>query len=297
MAKDPRCLWFLRAGRTEALGLPLADRRQRRARPTAHPGLATPDPAARHRPQPGRCSRVRLRHPADRPRGIPILAIRHYPGTPLDSELTRLAWAPHGQPATLAGPDGQFTGSSITPWLRPTPTAATSRPPTPRSAAASVVCSLAYQPDASPPATPKPTGRASHPALRLPAPTSGCCHRPARPTLSRNFARSGFHPRRSHPLWNGVAGLGQWRSTSFSYSPLGETRWTWDNVSTIHLVRDAGRRQHEVTDLRGTTTRVTYSIRAFPGSHHNPPHNDGTQIGETYQEFDEGRVHLRLPDR
>lgn len=229
-----------------------------------------------------------LNRPHEKARGALMRVVR---SGGAESESWRFAWAPHGQPAFVAGPDGARSQYAYYPLQAPLgtdipPSAATSSPDYRGYLAQAQTARF----DSS---YPHSAGPAPDPCPGLPGPYQwllpDSCNRndPSGELLARGLPLEMV--RAIVDSARGTAADTQ-RTTSFNYSSLGEVRKTWVDTGETLATRDTDGRVKNYVDLLGNTTVNTFDghARAFATELRAP---DNKQLDYTERRFDEeGRV-------
>lgn len=203
-------------------------------------------------------------------RGVPITIMREGNSTAVAPQLRLFAWAPHGQPAAIAGLDGELM---LLDYYSRQPQGANTgfggtAPPTDadvngdRAGLLGRIRVLRFSPysTGTGPGTGCPLLAGPYQALLPPT----CSNPPAElerlglPKQAVNAvlvaARAAQSP--SDPE--------RYETTSFSYNTTGHVRYRWSEAREFHYMRDTDGRVVRKTDPVGTTVETQYTTRGFP---------------------------------
>ncbi|MFZ5470364.1 MAG: Ig-like domain-containing protein [Myxococcota bacterium] len=218
-------------------------------------------------------------------RGAVVRVTQRQTPTSSDSLVYTYTWAPHGQPASIKGPDGSTVRfdyySLAAPYGNAAPPASADVSSSNRGFLGRIQVRrldesypLAYGPSAAP-----------CQGLRGPYQwvLSGNCSSP-----STELAGLGLHQAAIDQILaaSGAAGASEALTTAFSYSVLGKVRHTWLPTGTMHAVRDADGRERVVTDVLGNQTEHQYDVYGF-AIRTLRKDELGNPLGDTERRFDD----------
>lgn len=205
-------------------------------------------------------------------RGAPVAITREGNDPAFPPQVRLFAWAPHGQPAQLSGPDGELITFDYYSTQSPTSTTTGfggTSPPTDADVnhdragfvgRTRVLRFAPYSAGAGPGIAPCTALAGPYQAL-LPSNCSDPASELARLGLPKQAIDAVLAAARAA---GSVSDPERFETSSYAYNATGHPRYRWSEAHAHQFVRDTDGRVVRQTDPRGTTTDTAYSTQGFP---------------------------------